>query len=154
MKTIRINHLVVMLILLAGFSQQTLGQSPDSRICNCFSDAVSSDFMQGTKALYGRIGLFVSRNTELTPNASQTVKFIVPKLPLKPSCQAQYSLYIVDETNRVMHEQYYTLPEISYTFSDCTKTYTVQIGATGKSAGGRDGNCSRLILFKVKPVCR
>jgi len=129
------------------------GQSPDGRICNCFSSPVSSDLMLRSKAVYGKIGVTITRDMELTPAESQQVKFSLPSLPLKQGCGAVYSIYITDETGTRIHESEDSHNEFFYSFGSCSKTYDVTLTAYGKSAAGGDGNCSRRIHFKVKPQC-
>jgi hypothetical protein len=128
-------------------------QSPDSRVCNCFTKVISPDFMLGTKAVYGRIGLFLSRDMELNPNQSQPVKFTIPVLEAKQGCTASYTLYIADERGAKIYEVTARSNEFTYSFNDCSKTYEVRLLATAKSVNGGDGNCSRRINIKVKPVC-
>lgn len=150
----RISFHVIVLSVLLLLSKDALAQSPDSRICNCFSQAVSSDFMLGSKAFYGKIGLFLSRDMELKPQEGQSVRFIIPALPVKQGCQSQYHLYITDQNNQIVLDTTSPSGEIGYAFGSCKKTYAVVLMATGKSAAGGDGNCTRRVAFKVKPQCR
>jgi hypothetical protein len=144
----------IILALLVSLSALELNaQSPDSRICNCFTKAISPDFMLGTKAAYGRIGLFLSRTMELKPNQTQPVKFTIPVLEAKAGCTSSYTLYIADERGNKVYEVTSRLNEFTYSFNDCSKTYDVSLQATAKSANGGDGNCTRGINIKVKPVC-
>jgi hypothetical protein len=147
-------HQYYFLFLLAMISvEKLIAQSPDSRICNCFTKALSPDFMLGTKAAYGRIGLFLSRDMELKPNQSQPVKFTIPVLEAKQGCTSSYTLYIADERGAKVYEVTGRNNELTYSFNDCSKTYEVRLLATAKSSKGGDGNCTRRVQFKVKPVC-
>jgi hypothetical protein len=111
--------------------------------------------MLSTKAIYGRVGVAVSRNMVLTPNQSQTVRFVLPTLPLNSNCQAQYALSIIDNNNQVLADRGNTNGEFNFNFSDCRKTYTVTLVASGRYTNGKSGgNCSRTITFSVKPTCR
>jgi hypothetical protein len=150
----RISCLVIVLFGLLLLSKDALAQSPDSRICNCFSESVSSDFMLGSKAFYGKIGISLSRDMELKPQEGQDVKLTMPALPIKQGCQSQYRLYITDQNNQVVLDTTSPNGDISYAYGSCKKTYSVVLMATGKSATGSDGNCTRRITFKVKPQCR
>lgn len=128
-------------------------QSADSKICSCYSQAVSSDIMNGTKAIYGRIGVLLTRDLLLTPNESQAIKFIVPTLPLKVGCTPSYTMYVADERGAKVYELTKQTNEFSYTFPDCNKTYEVRLLATAKTTTGSAGNCTRSVFIKVKPVC-
>lgn len=142
----------VMWVMLL-YCHYSIAQSPDSRICNCFTKAISSDFMLGTKAAYGRIALFLSRDMELKPNQSQPVKFTIPVLEAKQGCTSSYTLYIADERGTKIYEATGRNNEFTYSFNDCNKVYEVRLLSTAKSVNGGDGNCSRSIGIKVKPVC-
>jgi hypothetical protein len=109
--------------------------------------------MLGTKAAYGRIALFLSREMELKPNQSQPVKFTIPVIEAKQGCTSSYTLYIADERGTKIYEATGRNNVFTYSFNDCSKTYDVQLLATAKSSKGGDGNCTRRIHFKVKPVC-
>lgn len=143
----------ILLILTVLFVNQAMAQSADSRICNCFTSAVPADFMLASKAIYGSIGVVLKRNDELKPRESQPVKFIIPKLEPKQGCGSVYSIYITGEANNTVHEPEDSHNEFTYSFRDCSKTYTVKLTAYSKSPAGRDGNCSRSITFRVKPQC-
>lgn len=132
-------------------NNQALAQSPDSRICQCFSEAVTSNFMLGCKAIYGSIGVMISRDLELPPSPTQPVQFIIPSLPVRSGCQGYFSLYITNSRNEVLYNRTSTSNEFRYTFQNVNETYEVLLLAAGKSATGRDGNCSRSIRFTVKP---
>ncbi len=134
---------------LIGVSQGT----PDSRICNCFAEPVPANFMNGTKAVYGTVGIFLSSDTELPPKQSEPVRFTVPLIRSKQGCQSWYSIFITDELNRKVFESAGTSNEISYSFPDCERTYHVVLMAYSKSANSGDGNCSRRLNFRVKPKC-
>lgn len=127
--------------------------SPDSRICNCFTEPVPSNFMSGTKVAYGTIALYLSPGLELPPKQQERVKFTIPLLSSKQGCTSWYSIYITDEQNNKVYESAGMNNEITYSFPDCEKTYTVQLLAYSKSANGGDGNCTRRISFVVKPRC-
>ncbi|MBX9782176.1 MAG: hypothetical protein K2X48_02680 [Chitinophagaceae bacterium] len=148
-------HKYTFLFLLAFCFYVTglYAQSPDARVCNCFTKAISADFMLGTKAGYGRIALFLSRDMELKPNQSQPVKFTFPALEAKQGCTASYTLYIADERGAKIYEATGRNNEFTHSFNDCSKTYEVRLVATAKSVNGGDGNCSRSINIKVKSVC-
>lgn len=141
--------LLYLLLLLQG----GMAQSPDSRICNCFTDAVSPEFMTASKAVYGRVGVLLTRDLLITPNQSQSVKFTVPSMPVKAGCTASYTLYVADERGAKVYELTKQTNEFTYAFTDCNKTYEVRLLATAKSSAGSAGNCSRSIAIKVKPVC-
>jgi hypothetical protein len=128
-------------------------QSPDSRVCNCFSQTVSPDFMLGAKAVYGNVGVMLSRNALVKPNENVPVKFVIPRLPIKQGCGGIYSIYIADESGNKVYETEDSFNEFTYTFTDCSKTYTVQLMAMAKSPAGNDGNCTRRITVSVKPQC-
>ncbi len=127
--------------------------SPDSRICNCFTEPVPSNFMSGTKVAYGTIALYLSPGLELPPKQQERVKFTIPVLNSKQGCTSWYSIYITDERGNKVYESAGMNNEITYSFPDCEKTYTVQLLAYSKSANGGDGNCTRRISFVVKPKC-
>lgn len=150
-----LKQLVQLLLInsLILFSTQVTAQSPDSRICNCFTKAVSPDFMLASKAIYGTVGITISRNMLLTPNQSQAVRFVIPVLEAKTGCTASYTLYIADERGNKIYELSTRSNEFSYTFTDCSKTFDITLLATAKTANGGDGNCTRSINFKLKPVC-
>ncbi|HMO34044.1 MAG TPA: hypothetical protein PKE07_13705 [Lacibacter sp.] len=137
-----------MLLLQSGQAQ-----SADNKICYCFTQPVSSGFMTGTKAVYGTVGLFLTRDLLLTPNQSQPVKFTVPLLPVKADCQPSYTLYVADERGVKISEITKQSNEFSYTFADCNKTYEVRLLATARTTTGSAGNCTRSVFIKVKPVC-
>jgi hypothetical protein len=141
------------LIALVVCLQKLNAQSPDTRVCNCFTKSIPADFMLGTKAGYGRIGMFLSRDVELKPNQSQPVKFTIPVLEAKQGCTTSYTLYIADERGTKIYEATGRNNEFTYSFNDCSKTYEIRLLTTAKSANGGDGNCSRSISIKVKPVC-
>ena len=143
--------LVLAFVGLLWQNNQAIAQSPDSRICNCFSDAVSADVMTGTKAIYGSVGIMVSRNMELPPSPTQVVSFSMPILPLRYGCQAYYTMYITTSHNKVVYHVTSTQNVQKYIFKNGNETYNVQLLVTGKSATGGDGNCSRAIRFTVKP---
>jgi hypothetical protein len=143
---------VFLLFFIIGVAELN-AQSPDSRVCNCFTKAVSSDFMLGTQAVYGRIGLFLSRGMELKPNQSQPVKFTIPVLEAKQGCTSSYTLYIADERGTKIYEATGRNNVFTYSFNDCSKTYDVSLQVTAKTVNGGDGNCTRGINIKVKPVC-
>lgn len=151
-KKFRKDHYVFLLFFIIGVPKLN-AQSPDSRVCNCFTKAIASDFMLGTKAVYGRIGLFLSRDLELKPNQSQPVKFTIPVLEAKQGCTSSYTLYIADERGAKLYEATGRNNEFTYSFTDCSKTYEVRLLATAKSVNDGDGNCTRSINIKVKPVC-
>ena len=140
-------------MFLATSFTKIKAQSPDTRICNCFTKAVSPDFMLGTKAVYGSIGLFLSRDMEIKPNQSQSIKFTIPVLEAKQGCTSSYTLYIADERGVKIYEAASRNNEFTYSFMECGKTYEVRLLATAKSVNGGDGNCTRSINIKVKPVC-
>ncbi len=127
--------------------------SPDSRICNCFAEPVPDNFMRSAKAFYGSVGLALSPNIVLPPQQMQPVKFVLPVIHSKQSCSSWYSIYITDEGNRKVYEAAGANNEITYTFPDCGKTYTVMLMAYSKSIKGGDGNCSRRLNITVKPKC-
>lgn len=128
-------------------------QSPDSRVCYCFATSVSPDFMLATKAIYGKIGVTINRNDILKPGESETVRFIIPKLDIKQGCGGVYKILIRDNSGATVFETEDSYNEFSYTFSDCNKTYNVQLMATALSPSGSTGNCSRSLNFYVKPLC-
>lgn len=138
---------------LISLSTGVKAQSPDSRICNCFTKAVSPDFMLASKAIYGTVGITISRNMLITPNQSQAIRFVIPVLEAKAGCSASYTLYIADERGNKVYELSTRSNEFSYTFNDCSKTFDITLLATAKTANGGDGNCTRSINFKLKPVC-
>ncbi|MCF8246032.1 MAG: hypothetical protein K9J37_04405 [Saprospiraceae bacterium] len=127
--------------------------SVDSRICNCFAAPVADNFMQGVKAVYGKIGLYLSPNLEIPSQQLQPVKFTIPVIQSKQGCQSWYSIYITDGQNNKVYESAGRNNEITYAFPDCDKTYAVVLMAYSKSANGGDGNCTRRITFTVKPTC-
>ena len=138
------------LFLLALLSVGKLNaQSPDARVCNCFTKAVSSDFMLGTKAAYGRIGVVLARDMELKPNQSQPVKFTMPVLEAKQGCTSSYTLYIADERGGKIYEATSRNNEFTYSFNDCSKTYEERLLVTAKSANGGVGNFMRSLYFRV-----
>lgn len=149
----KINQYYFLFLLLLLSMEKLVAQSPDSRVCNCFAKAISPDFMLGTKAVYGRVALFLSRDMELKPNQSQSVQFTIPVLEAKAGCTSYYTLYIADELGAKVYEVTGLNNVFTYSFNDCSKTYEVQLLATAKSSRGGDGNCTRRIHFKVKPVC-
>lgn len=145
---------ILTIVLLGTVGLSILkAQSPDSRICNCFTTSVLSDFMTRTKMTYGTIGLFLSRDLEVKPKQLETVKFILPTLESKSNCRSSYSIYIADDQNRKVYEVSSPTNEISYRFAECNRTYYVTLKAYSKSAAGGDGNCSRSISIKVTPQC-
>lgn len=144
---------IVCVCVILFYHHHTNAQSPDSRICNCFTKAVLPDFMLASKAVYGRVGVVLSRNMLLTPNQSQPVRFEVPLLEAKTGCTSFYTLYIADERGNKVYELTSRSNQFTYTFADCSKTYDVILQVTAKSANGGDGNCTRGINIKVKPVC-
>lgn len=133
--------------------QHTNAQSPDSRVCYCFANPVSNDFMLGTRATYGHVGVTLSRGLELKPKQSERVTFTIPSLLSKQSCRSTYSIYIADADNKKIYESEGSVNTITYSFPDCNKTYNVVLMVHSKSAAGRDGNCSRRIDITVKPEC-
>lgn len=144
--------LLLLVYLMVPF-YELKAQSPDSRICNCFTAAVAPEFMTQTKAVYGRVGILLTRDLLITPNQSQSVKFTVPPMPIKTGCTASYTLYVADERGAKVYELTKQTNEFTYAFADCNKTYEVRLLATAKSSAGSAGNCSRSIAIKVKPVC-
>lgn len=143
------------LIIICLLSVVQIGrtQSPDSRICNCFSSTVSPDFMLATKAIYGTVGITINRNDEVKPNQSQQVKFVIPKLPIKQGCGGVYKILIRNETGATVFETEDSHNEFTYSFPDCNKTYSVTLMATAKASSGSGGNCSRTLNFTVIPQC-
>ncbi len=127
--------------------------SPDSRLCNCFAEPVPSNFMSGVKAVYGRIGIYLSPGVELPPKQLEPVKFTIPIIRSKQGCSSWYSIYVTDDANNKVYESASGNNEISHAFPDCNQTYTVVLMAYSKSANGGDGNCTRRITFTVKPKC-
>lgn len=148
----RLAILLLLVFLMVPFPELK-AQSPDSRICNCFTAAVSPEFMTATQAVYGRVGVLLTRDLLLTPNQSQPVTFTVPAMPVKTGCTASYTLYVADERGTKVYELTKRTNEFTYVFADCNKTYEVRLLATAKSSAGSAGNCSRSIAIKVKPVC-
>lgn len=144
---------LLMFYSLAISVQGLKAQSADSRVCNCFTSAVSSDFMTRTKVMYGTIGLFLSRDLEVKPKQLEAVKFILPVLESKSTCRSSYSIYIADDQNRKVYELTSGTNEISYRFPECNRTYYVTLKAFSKSNAGGDGNCSRTISIKITPQC-
>lgn len=147
-------YLITVVCAVVGLfleNNQAVAQSPDSRICRCFSEAVTSNFMLGSKAIYGTVGVMISRDLELPPSPTQPVQFIIPTLPVRSGCQGHFSLYITNSRNEVLYNQTSTSNEFRYTFRNVNETYDVMLMATGRSVTGRDGNCSRSIRFTVKP---
>lgn len=128
-------------------------QSSDSRICNCFTGAVSPAFMTASKAVYGRVGVLLTRDLLITPNQAESVKFTVPVLPVKAGCTASYTLFVADERGAKVYELTKQTNEFTYFFTDCNKTYEIRLLAAAKSSAGSTGNCSRSLPIKVKPVC-
>jgi hypothetical protein len=125
----------------------------DSRVCNCFVNAVPADFMLGSKALYGRIGIMLERGMQIKPQQSQAVKFVIPEIKSKPGCNSSYSIYITDEAGKKVYEAAGAGNEITYRFSECNKTYNILLMAYSSSAKGGDGNCTRRIAITAKPQC-
>ncbi len=128
-------------------------QSPDSRICNCFTRPVEDNFLLASKAFYGNIGIALQRDMVLSPNQMQAVRFTLPTLESKAGCRTSYSIYISDETGNKVYEASGSNPSITYTFRDCEKNYSVTLMAFSRSGNGSEGNCSRRLTFKVKPKC-
>lgn len=145
--------LSLLVLLFLFFTTQATAQSPDSRVCYCFANPVSDDFMLATKAVYGRVGITLSRRMELRPKQSEAVTFTIPLLESKQNCRSSYSIYIADEHGNKIYESAGAVNRITYAFNDCSKTYTVVLMAYSKSTAGRDGNCSRRIDITVKPEC-
>lgn len=130
-------------------------QSPDARVCYCWTSTVSNDHMLGTSAVYGRIGIKLSRGMELKPNNGQPVQFNIPVLPTRTNCRNIYSILIYDETTKsTVFESESTNPSMGYTFSGCGKTFSVTLKTASRAVSGSAGNCSRSITFQVKPQCR
>ncbi len=154
MKTSKLNVAALIVAIAFTFPFWVNAQvSPDSRICNCFTEPVPSHFMSGTKAAYGTIAIYLSPGLELPPKQQERVKFTIPVLGSKQGCTSWYSIYITDELGNKVFESAGMNNEITYSFPDCEKTYSVQLLAYSKSANGGDGNCTRRISFVVKPKC-
>jgi hypothetical protein len=145
--------LLLLLIGVITATQWLTAQSPDSRICNCFTGAVSPDLMLGTKAIYGTVGITLSRDLELKPRQLEAVKFTLPVVASKSNCRTWYTLYIADDQNKKVYELTSGSNEMTYSFPDCNRTYYVRLLVFSKSAAGGDGNCSRAISIKVTPQC-
>jgi len=140
-------------VLFLFLQIETKAQSADSRICNCFTTALPSTFMEATKVIYGTIGVVVKREEELKPAQSQPVRFSIPKLTPKQGCGAVYNIIIRDEAGTIVYEDEDSHNEFSYTFPECGKRYDITLTASARSTGDNDGNCSRSIHFYIKPVC-
>lgn len=137
------------------FAHKGFAQSPDARVCYCWSSPVSNDHMLGTSAVYGRIGVKLSRGIELKPNNGQPVQFNIPALPARSNCRNVYSILIYDESDKsTVLETESASPSLGYTFSGCGKTFSVTLKTASRSVSGSAGNCSRSITFQVKPQCR
>lgn len=128
--------------------------SPDSRVCNCFVKPVANDFLAATRAAYGTIALTLSTDIEIRPAHGEAVKFTLPVLGSKAGCQSWYSLYVADSLGNKVYEVTGQSNVISYSFPECGKRYEITMMAYSRSEAGGDGNCSRRLRFKVRPVCR
>lgn len=127
--------------------------SADSRVCNCFTQAVASDFLRSTRAVYGRIGLVLSAGMEIKPAQAEPVRFTLPVLPSKATCRSWYTIYVTDSLGAKVHEQTGNSNILDYTFPSCGQRYEVTLMAYSRSEAGSDGNCSRRLRFSVRPVC-
>ena len=127
--------------------------STDSRVCNCWDDALPADFMSGTKAVYGRIGVMISKGTVVTPGASQPVVFTIPILKARSGCYSRYSIYVTDSLNRKVHEQTIAQNKLTYAFQGCNRKYLVTLLAFSKSSSGSAGNCTTRLNFTVHTKC-
>lgn len=141
------------LLMASVVFQAGNAQSPDSKVCNCFTGPVSADFMLGCKAFYGTVGVTLNRNDIVKPNENVPVKFLIPRLPVKQGCGGVYSIYITDASGNKIFDREDSHNEFYYTFTECNKTYSVQLIATANSTAGIEGNCTRRINFTVKPLC-
>ncbi|MFN4147188.1 MAG: hypothetical protein ACK4GN_15280 [Runella sp.] len=148
----KLKSLILVFIGLLLFGKAA-AQSPDSRVCNCFTEPVSNDLMLQTQAIYGNVGITLSRDMQLTPNTGQNIRFVFPALPLRSHCQPSYGVAIHDQNNRLVLERTLTTHEFNHTFEGCNSVYHVSLVASGVSEGGGQGNCSRRIHFTVKPRC-
>jgi hypothetical protein len=142
---------------LVLFSMVVVGmvtaQSPDSRVCSCLTTAVPDNFLDGTKLIYGSIGVVIRRGEELKPAQGQPVKFVIPKLIPKQGCGTVYRILIMDEAGNTVYENEDSYHEFGYTFEQCDKRFTVRLVATAQTGSGGNGNCSRRTEFYIRPVC-
>jgi len=152
MKANLLSALFVTAALLSCFQAFSQG-SVDSKICYCWDNALPADFMSGTKAVYGRIGVMVSNGTVVTPAASQPVVFTIPFLKAGSGCYSRYSIYVTDSLNRKVHEQTIAQNKLVYAFQGCNKKYLVTLMAFSKSSSGSAGNCTARLNFTVNTKC-
>ncbi|MFN8250954.1 MAG: hypothetical protein U0V75_03650 [Ferruginibacter sp.] len=144
---------LLILFVMTCFAKSPQAQSPDSRVCYCFAEPVPDNFMQGTRALFGSSNVAVTRDLELRPQQLQPVSFQIPALPVTAKCRAVYTIYITDDQYKKVYESTGAVSTRSYSFPECNRTYHVTLMASGKSANGGDGNCTRQVIFKVTPQC-
>lgn len=144
---------VLFLVFLMFFSLEGKAQSPDSRICECLSVALSDNFMDATKAIFGTTGVTVHREEELRPAQNLRVKFVIPAMTPRSGCGAVYKIQVLDKNGLVVYEDEDSQPAFTYAFEQCDSRYEVTVTASVKSPGGNDGNCTRSRHFYVRPVC-
>jgi hypothetical protein len=115
------------------------------------------DFVSGSTGVFinnATRGTFLSSSRDFTPPVNVPVKFVIPKLPIRKTCGAEYKIGVKEmATGRVVYENEDSFNEFSYTFTDCTKTYELILLASAKKPGALEGNCSRSIRVTVKPQC-
>lgn len=150
-----VNALYVLLLVIspAAIPVSSNAQSPDTRICNCLSASVGDNFMDGTKVVYGRVGLFVKREEELKPAQDEKVRFTLPVLRPKSGCGAVYHIIITNAAGLPVFESQDSQPQFEYQFDQCGERYEVTVVAKVQSPGGNDGNCSWSRHFYVRPNC-
>lgn len=148
-----LKHIVAWLLALACITQ-VIGQgSADTRVCSCFTEAIPSDFLQRTKAVYGTVGVVLTPGIVIQPRQEQPVKFVLPVPAIKAGCRTAYTLYVTGADGQKVYEATGSSPEISYTFPACGQTYVVTLTAASRSSSGGEGNCTRRLNFKVTPQC-